>query len=436
MIDRELVEKVNDAMTKLYAYAQRGPYEKELEAFIAQEGGNDINTKEKFIEIIQAFIFDHKLKNHKKLLECFLRESGIPNDDEIEFLKDWKTSIHAIFKIKKVGKDCFHCYNLVNEKDYTIKTITNFLNFKSLGVNDYIFCRVVPLEDFHILVGNLISFPMKSKKEMLEMAVMVQLENSMELYKDNPEKLKEIHENNEIRFQKFYDLFGKDRIYTNGKNLNEVISVYTEFIEFGTADKSKLNGKLQKAKEFYFEEIEELEDQINNPATYFSSFEKIHDVGIIFDRKEGLFILPYYATFTEIFSNPNFEEIKGYKDCVLLYLEDDAISPLPFVKVTTENETNSIKVFEAVLEQENFSIEKDFDNLMKAYKYDYIYNNKVSQTVIYDQSKAFKDLLEEYESLAEDLSVMTDEFTRIGRNDPCPCGSEKKFKKCCLNKMP
>jgi uncharacterized protein YecA (UPF0149 family) len=22
----------------------------------------------------------------------------------------------------------------------------------------------------------------------------------------------------------------------------------------------------------------------------------------------------------------------------------------------------------------------------------------------------------------------------IGRNDPCPCGSGKKYKKCCLNK--
>src|SRR3989442_5716844 len=25
-------------------------------------------------------------------------------------------------------------------------------------------------------------------------------------------------------------------------------------------------------------------------------------------------------------------------------------------------------------------------------------------------------------------------FKGIGRNDPCPCGSGKKFKKCCLNK--
>ena len=24
--------------------------------------------------------------------------------------------------------------------------------------------------------------------------------------------------------------------------------------------------------------------------------------------------------------------------------------------------------------------------------------------------------------------------TKVGRNDPCPCGSGKKFKKCCLGK--
>lgn len=23
---------------------------------------------------------------------------------------------------------------------------------------------------------------------------------------------------------------------------------------------------------------------------------------------------------------------------------------------------------------------------------------------------------------------------KVGRNDPCPCGSEKKFKYCCINK--
>ncbi|RJQ54880.1 MAG: hypothetical protein C4530_16565 [Desulfobacteraceae bacterium] len=25
-------------------------------------------------------------------------------------------------------------------------------------------------------------------------------------------------------------------------------------------------------------------------------------------------------------------------------------------------------------------------------------------------------------------------MAKIGRNDPCPCGSGKKYKRCCLNK--
>nr|WP_246230410.1 SEC-C metal-binding domain-containing protein [Bradyrhizobium cytisi] len=27
-------------------------------------------------------------------------------------------------------------------------------------------------------------------------------------------------------------------------------------------------------------------------------------------------------------------------------------------------------------------------------------------------------------------------FRHVGRNDPCPCGSGKRFKKCCLNASP
>lgn len=26
------------------------------------------------------------------------------------------------------------------------------------------------------------------------------------------------------------------------------------------------------------------------------------------------------------------------------------------------------------------------------------------------------------------------QYPKVGRNDPCPCGSGKKYKKCCLNK--
>ncbi len=33
----------------------------------------------------------------------------------------------------------------------------------------------------------------------------------------------------------------------------------------------------------------------------------------------------------------------------------------------------------------------------------------------------------------EALIAYSDSFKGVGRNDPCPCGSSKKFKKCCLH---
>lgn len=35
--------------------------------------------------------------------------------------------------------------------------------------------------------------------------------------------------------------------------------------------------------------------------------------------------------------------------------------------------------------------------------------------------------------LEQEAEVLKVERRKIGRNDPCPCGSGKKFKKCCIS---
>jgi uncharacterized protein len=37
-------------------------------------------------------------------------------------------------------------------------------------------------------------------------------------------------------------------------------------------------------------------------------------------------------------------------------------------------------------------------------------------------------------SFADTPQPFVDPFKGVGRNDPCPCGSGKKFKKCCLDR--
>ena len=49
-----------------------------------------------------------------------------------------------------------------------------------------------------------------------------------------------------------------------------------------------------------------------------------------------------------------------------------------------------------------------------------------------DESDGFFESVEDADDFDKYEPVLTG--PKIGRNDPCPCGSGKKYKKCCLNK--
>ncbi|MEW5819406.1 MAG: SEC-C domain-containing protein [Cyanobacteriota bacterium] len=436
MLVEDKINKINDIITNLIEYIEKGNLQSRFESFIKEEVTDEINSAEKYLEVLYAFIFDHKIDGKNTPLETYISETENISSENREILTRWTTSIHSIFIVNKVTKDAFQVENLVNEKEYCIKTLSKFVNYKRVGAKNFIFCRILPYEDYHILLGNLITFPIAAKKEVLEMAAMVQLENPTEMFKDNSEKLAQIYERNAIKYQKFYDLFGSNQVYTSGEHLSDLITAFSAYYEFGEMEKSLIEGKIQKPEQFYFnKEIASTLQANKSLESYISNYASCHDVGIIIDEKEGLSILPYYATFSEIFANKNFKEIDGYKECIMFYLEDDTISPFPFVNAVTKYSVNSVNVFEDILDHPGFSIQEDFDELMEDYKYDYLYNNKLSPSTVYDNSTAFKELITIYEDMASEISGIPQDIGKIGRNEPCPCGSGLKFKKCCINKF-
>jgi uncharacterized protein YecA (UPF0149 family) len=60
-----------------------------------------------------------------------------------------------------------------------------------------------------------------------------------------------------------------------------------------------------------------------------------------------------------------------------------------------------------------------------------IYDNSVIQQLIKDKAILDGSRFRRME-LPPTPTQMTRKPPRIGRNDPCPCGSGAKFKKCCL----
>lgn len=59
-----------------------------------------------------------------------------------------------------------------------------------------------------------------------------------------------------------------------------------------------------------------------------------------------------------------------------------------------------------------------------------VHKEAMESAIINDQMKKYEAIAEAWK---EAHTQKVRKFDKIGRNDPCPCGSEKKYKNCCLS---
>lgn len=161
---------------------------------------------------------------------------------------------------------------------------------------------------------------------------------------------------------------------------------------------------------------------LENSLGGFSSHEEVYDVGILFDKELGLYAIPFYGTFNKIFEAQDPASIENYDKCINYFLMNDKISANLIKKVASKHE-NFIDVVNKVLNA-NYT----FDELLEKYKSKYLEDKIFSSTTVLYKSKAFSQTLGIIEEYEERPKIDTQ---NVGRNDPCPCGSGKKFKKCC-----
>ena len=130
-----------------------------------------------------------------------------------------------------------------------------------------------------------------------------------------------------------------------------------------------------------------------------------------------------YKVFNKIFEEP--EKIENAKACVQFFLENDKFSA-NIIKRVAERHENFMEVVNKFLGT-NYS----FDELLEHYKARYLENKIFSSTTVLYKSKAFSKTLGIIEEDIEKPTLEGIDLSKVGRNDPCPCGSGKKFKKCC-----
>lgn len=419
---------VSDTIKNIVEFVQNDEVVKpDFEEYIKTLGIGTQNAIMDFNSACLNYVFERRLQN-KPIAKLYLDRNKKISNSEKKVCESLLNSIHSVFEIKRVLKNGFSLYSVINEKLYETVSLVKMTAFRGVGVGQYVVARIAKYEDEVCLLEISGILPSTRREDALRYSIAKLVETPELAYQDNPEKQAELEADIEVLYQKFVEFFGTDEVITTSRNADDVIGAYNEFAELG--NKIDITDKLQELEVYKFFDVSEFNNSYNNflenSLGGFSSHEELYDVGIIYDRELGLYAVPFYKTFCKIFEVEDYKTIDGYEACLKFFLENDKL-PANLIKRVAAKYSNFMDRVNEILKS-GFTLE----GLLQQYKPQYLEKKIFSPTSVLYKSKAFSNtlgIIEEEEELPE---VPADiDFSNVGRNDPCPCGSGKKFKKCC-----
>lgn len=411
----EKISAVNEIIKELLNFTQTDKTVRaDFDEYLATLGSRRLSLAQ-MEKVFLPYIFERRI-NDKSILEIF-KESGCKNED---ILNGLLKSVSSIFLIKRILKNGFELYNMVNEKTYTALSLTKMTSFRGVYSGQYIAARIFEFEgDYYIVeISSVLSH--SQKQDAMRYAIMKLIQNPRLLYLDNPEKEEMIKKTISEMYDKFIKTFGKDIILTTNKYADEIIGAFNE------GEDVDLTGKESVLEHPMFFHIKELDNNYNNflenSIGGFSSHQEIYDVAVIFDKNAGLYALPFYETFTKIFENK--DNVENAKGCLEYFLTNDSIPKLILDRVSSQY-SNFMEVVNELM-----GTDINYEELIKKYKSDYVDNTIYSSATVLYCSGAFSDVFDVMSTPEPEQPALPDR--KIGRNEPCPCGSGKKYKNCCM----
>lgn len=414
-----ITNEINETIENIYNFAKTNESIKEDYVEYTKTMGIYNSPEEATKEYYIPYIFERNIPELDKTpLEVF--NEVCPN----EISKSLTNSFTSLFKVKRVLKNGFEVYNVINEKDYTLTATSRMTEFRGFGVGQFIVARVFNYENnFYIieLTGHL---PESKKEDAMRYAMAKIIHEPYLVYEDNSQKEDEIKSNISTMYNKFLEAFKTDEIITMNKFADEIIGEFNEYVE--NSSPLNIEDKIEEPKELkYFESVEfdnDYDNFVEKSLQGFSSHKKPYDVGIIYDKENGLYVVPFYKTLTKILEDNSFETVENAKDCIKYFLTSDKISDSILKRIYTKY-PNFLELANKV-EETTLS----FDELLNKYKKMFLSHRIYSQTAILYSSSVFTSTIDSAIEKEEKSHI---DYSNVGRNEPCPCGSGKKFKQCC-----
>lgn len=426
MIIQERMDSINSVIKNIAEFIQtHDEIKADFNEYLRTIGANTKNGIP-----LQTACFSYILERNlgeelKSIPQMYLENSKGLDKETKNIVKAIDESISSVFEIKKVTKTGFELYNIVNERKYMIISLMKMSAFRGLGSGDYIIARIVNINGDYYLLEISGVLPSSKKDEAYRFAVAKIIQNPELVYLDNPEKQKEVEDDVEEIYKKFTEFFNTTEIITTNKHADNIIGIFNDYAEEGK--KTEYKELIVEPETYRFFDVSEFNNSydnfLENSLGGFSSHKETYDVGIIYDQELGLYAIPFYGTFNKIFEVKDYTTIENYDACIKYFLHNDKFSA-NLIKMVADKQKNFMEIVNSVIAK-NYTL----DELLKRYKRRYVNNKIISSTTVLYRSSAFSNTLGIIED--NENKPQIDLTQKIGRNDPCPCGSGKKFKKCC-----
>lgn len=391
-----IVDKLNlisSTMDKLFDYvAQEERVGKAFEEYL-EKNGIEISTQSQLSDVLMSYLLDTK---------------GVLDDykEESETLKALKDNFCSVFEVKSVGKNSFEAYSLTNEKTFTLFPLVKMTNLRSVCRGDYIRARIIKLENeyFILEIFNVMgaSRIFAAQRE----AVRCLIQSPKCAYWQNDEMYAVIEKSAKNFSKKFVEYFGKSVISTTNKNIDELLEYFNYFYE--TGHKKEYGHLIEKPEKYIFTDLNNTEDEdfVESAIVGFAHHKDIYDAALFADKNYGIFVIPFYETMLQL-----------KDENAVRYLIESSKNP-PSLVLELSKKDGFLKAVNNALNKGLSENIKEVGKLIEQYKYE----DFSPITVLYN-SKVFSQMLGYQDET---------EIDGIGRNEPCPCGSGKKFKKCCI----
>ncbi len=426
------LSSISDTLSSVFKFAQENSEIKEdFDEYLKTIGMYNAPASE-INSVLVTYVFERAFhKGADNVFSMYLKEKQDIDSNTKNIVLALQNAIDALFEVKAVQKTGFDLYSLVNEKKYFAMPLVKMSHLRGIYKGNYILARIFPYENEYYIIEIRETYSSMDKDRVLKYAVAKIIERPENLYKDNDQKLKEIETEISKFSEKFTSCFGSDEVITTNEFVDNLISDFNDYYFDSEKDTSAIKELIKPIENYGYFKVPEFnssyDNYIESSMAGFSSHSSKYDVGVIFDKELGMFIVPFYGTLCRIFETENYKDIKGWDECIKAFMENDKI-PATLVKKLAEKYPNFLDVLNDL-----YGTQMALDEFLEQYKLDYLKNKIYSPTSVLYASKSFGDLMgfipTEEEIKAKEIQAQNGQT--IGRNDPCPCGSGKKYKKCC-----